>query len=59
MNLSTISSQALERELNSRKNHEDRQREIFAGDRQPDTEEFLDDSHLDHGNRAIGFWRAY
>jgi hypothetical protein len=59
MNLSTISTQDLERELNSRQNHEDRQREIFTGDRQMDTEDHLDDSHLDHGNRAIGFWRAY
>jgi hypothetical protein len=59
MNLSNISTEELERELRARQFHDQRQGEIYRGQRDPDAEDHLDDSHVDHGNRPIGFWRCY
>lgn len=59
LDLADISTAALERELRARQFHEQRQAEIYRGDRDPDTEDHLDDSHKDHCNRPISFWRCF
>ena len=59
MNLTGISTVELEREIRERKSHDQRQRDIYLGERNPDTEDHLDESHSDHGNRPIGFWRCF
>jgi hypothetical protein len=59
MNLAEISTEDLARELKARQIHDQRQAETYRGEREPATEDHLDDSHLDHGNRPISFWRCY